>query len=549
MNFIFIIQIFIISWLIKAFKSALFWIYLWQLKEYHVGRLLDHFRTYKGKKTIFNFFVVLKVVLLFSALYSTNLFYLSFLVLFFIYILELVVFLKSVLLRSLKIPKFTLKTVLLTAVSFVLVILFLFWAAELYLQEANWIAFFAFLLIFDILSPLIISLAVLIFQPFFVLFRSSILQKARKKMEQFKDLTVVGITGSYGKTSTKEFLTTILSQKFNVLSTKEHQNSEIGIAQTILKDLNKNQEIFVVEMGSYKKGGISLLSSIVKPKIGVVTGVNEQHLATFGSMENLLSAEGGRELAGSLPKGGSIILNGDNKYCLDLYKRIMRYGLPISAKIYTAKKGKIDSDIWAEDITVKKDSISFVFVSNNKEAAHFNVNVLGSHNVQNILSACLVARELGMNLEEITRAIKNIKQEQAGMLLKKGVHGINIIDSSYSSNPDGVIAELDYLNVFSEKKVIVMPCLIELGKESEKIHENIGKKIAKVCDMAIVTTKERLADIKRGAILNGMPENKIIFSENPKEIFNIITTFCKEDDAVLLEGRVPGSLINLLKER
>ena len=132
--------------------------------------------------------------------------------------------------------------------------------------------------------------------------------------------------------------------------------------------------------------------------------------------------------------------------------------------------------------------------------------------------------------------------------MKRNKIGINIIDSSYSSNPDGVLADLDYLNIFFGKKIIVMPCLIELGKKSAEIHERIGQKIGKICDIAIITTKEHFESIKKGAVYSGMEEKNIIFCENPNDIYSIITMRTAKDDSVLLEGRVPQKLIDLLSE-
>jgi UDP-N-acetylmuramoyl-tripeptide--D-alanyl-D-alanine ligase len=172
--------------------------------------------------------------------------------------------------------------------------------------------------------------------------------------------------------------------------------------------------------------------------------------------------------------------------------------------------------------------------------------VRGKQNVQNLLAAILVAKELNMSMEEIAEAIKDIKEIQAGMTLKEGKHGINIIDSSYSANPDGVLADLDYLSVFPKKKVVVMPCLIELGKKSIEVHKSIGLKIGSICDLAIITTQERFLDIKIGALESGMKEKDIIFCENSDDIYSIITLFCEKGDTVLLEGRVPSKLINLL---
>jgi len=435
---------------------------------------------------------------------------------------------------------------LLSLASLIIVFLFITWVSVFITNDAQALLY---ILVFDIFFVFVVSAIVLAFQPFFVLLRSIILKKASIKMANFKTVygkpKVIAITGSYGKTSTKEFLTAILSKKYNVLCTKEHQNSEIGIANCILNDLKKEHEIFIVEMGSYNKGGISLLCDIVKPDFGIVTGVNEQHLSLFGTMENLLSAEGGGELANALGKNGILFLNGDNRYCLDLYKRA---DLPPvgNRRIYGREKGIVDLDIWTEDISITENQISFVTINKRREIGHFKVNVLGGQNVENLLGAILTARELSMSLTQISEACSEIKEEMAGMIKKTGVHGINVIDSSYSSNPDGALADLDYLNIFSQKKVVVMPCLIELGKKSAEVHYKLGKKIGEICDMCIITTKERFNDIKRGAMETGMKERNIIYCEDSKDIYQTITLLCKKDDTVLLEGRVPEKLIKLL---
>lgn len=501
----FFIAVISIFWIAGTIKLVLFWIYLWQLKNYHIGRFVDHFRTAKGKRIIFSYFTQ-----------------------FFVW--------------RLKKPVFTAKAILLTGVVILITGGYL---ALIINTVVSAFDVLVALVIFNLLTPVIVSAVVLAVQPFFVMMRNGILKKATAKMAQFPNLKVIGITGSYGKTSTKEFLTTILSSKFNVLATPEHKNSEMGIAQTILNDLKPEHEIFIVEMGSYNKGGIKLLCDMVHPSIGIVTGVNQQHLATFGSLENLLSAEGGEELVKSLPSNGLIILNGDNKYCLELYKKVQR----INKKIYTVKKDFIDADIWTEEVTVTTDSLSFLVNSRQKEMVHVNVNILGKQHVQNLLGAMLIAKEFGMSLEEISKACNNIEQKQAGMTLKTGVHSINIIDSSYSSNPDGVMADLEYLAIFPGKKVMVMPCLIELGQKSIEAHIQIGKKIAEACDLAIITTKDKFKEIQMGAVMSGMKESQILLCDKPNEILAHITTFCKEGDVVLLEGRVPKELIRLLNAK
>ncbi len=535
----------LIFWIIRTLKAVLFWIYLWQLKNYHIGRFIDHFRTARGKNALINKISILKIFLLlfFIApiiLNDQGFFVWGLLGLWIVYILETYKTATDFIQKRLKTPVFTKKIVIICFFTLIIFIGFTYFAFNGYFQPA------LYLLIYDIFLPIIISVIILIFQPFFVVARNIKLKKATKKIALFKKLTVIAITGSYGKTATKEFLTTILSSKFNVLSTPEHQNSEIGIAQTILNDLQEKHQIFIVEMGAYNKGGIKLLCDIVKPSIGIVTGVNGQHLATFGSMENLLSAEGGIELAKSLPKNGLIIVNGDNNHCVDLYKNIYKINPNIRKKIYSTTKQKVNTDIFTEDIEVSKDSVTFIAIDKEKEMAQFKVATLGHHQVQNLLAAILTAKQLGMNFSEISQACQNIKPNQIGTSLKTGIYGINIIDSSYSANPDGVMADLDYLNTFVGKRVIVMPCLIELASKSAEIHYQIGKKIAKICDLAIITTKEQFTQIQKGAMENGMTESQILLCDKPEEILNNITIVCKEGDTVLLEGRVSGELIKLL---
>jgi UDP-N-acetylmuramoyl-tripeptide--D-alanyl-D-alanine ligase len=524
--------------------------YLWQLIEYHIGRFLDHFRTNNGKKLIINPLFLVKIVLLILFYLFASRFLAWYSLLSIIYFFESALFLRQVLKKTYKSPIRTTKILFLTFASFVIGIVYF----SLVLIFSPFQLFPFWFLFFDILAPVFISFPVLLFQPLSVFARNIILKKAKDKISKFKDLKVIAITGSYGKTTTKEFLTTILSQKYKVLSTKEHQNSEMGIAKCILNNLSQEHEVFVVEMGSYKKGGIKLLCDITNPKIGIVAGVNEQHLSLFGSLDNLLSAEGGEELAEALKPKGTLILNADNKYCLRLYKKIIGEENQLNLKIYSLSGEKINSDMWAESVSVSKDSISFLTVdnlgNNRKEIAVFRANVLGKQNIQNLLAAILAAKEMNMDLDEISQACLNIKQEQAGIILKPGPHQIDIIDSSYSANPDGVLADLDYLNIFLDsKKVIVMPCLIELGKASADIHEKIGQKIGRVCDMAVITTKECFKNIEKGAMYSGMEKKNIIFCPNPNDIYSLITLFCKKGDVILLEGRVPLKLINLLNNK
>jgi UDP-N-acetylmuramoyl-tripeptide--D-alanyl-D-alanine ligase len=478
-------------WFIRQSKSTLFWIYLWQLKEYHTGRFLDHFRTDKGKNIFLNPLFILKLILVCLFFYYDLLVFFS---VFFIYLIEAPKTLVDVLRKKLKYPVLTKKTILLVFIGLLVEVIFIFllllFNFNKYLADAIFI-----LLVLDVFNPAIVSLIVLMLQPFAVLGRNRILKKAKEKRIGFPNLLVVGITGSYGKTSTKEFLYSILSEKFRVLKTKEHQNSEVGISQCILNDLKAEHEIFIVEMGAYNRGGIKLLCDITKPKIGILTGINEQHLATFGSLENIIKTK--YELIESLPSDGIAFFNAKNKYCPDLYNKT-----GIKKYLYGEK-------------------------------AAFS-------GAENILGAVAVAKELGMTEEEITKAVNKIENKFPGIKIKKGINNLTIIEATYSANPDGIIAHLEYLKTLPGRKIIIMPCLIELGGASKEVHKKIGQKIAEACDLAIITTKDRFKEIQ------GIAGKKAVFIENPKEIFEKIKGFCQPEDVILLESRVPSQLINLL---
>ncbi len=248
-----------------------------------------------------------------------------------------------------------------------------------------------------------------------------------------------------------------------------------------------------------------MLCDIVRPKIGILTGISEQHMATFGSQDNIIKAK--YELVEALPIDGAAFFNGKNKYCLELYK-----------------KTEIKKYLYGQ-----------------------TTRFFGE---ENILGAEAAAKELKMTDKAISKACQKIENKLPGIEQKQGIDDFIVFDASYSANPDSVIGHLEYLRVFPGKKVIVMSCLIELGKASKEVHERIGKKIAEICDLAIITTKDRLKEIKQAAFYgSGIREIHILFMENPKKIFKKIKDFCGTGDIVLLEGRLPQELIKFLTEK
>jgi UDP-N-acetylmuramoyl-tripeptide--D-alanyl-D-alanine ligase len=490
-----VISALIISFLVLT-KALFFWLWLWQLKEYHCRRFKAHFETQPVQKLLSSFWRI-------------------------------------------KFPKLTKKTLFIILYSLVLEFILLVYSLLLPVY-----LFYGGLLILIILSPAIFSLVVFVFQGPTIFFQELLLKRARRKREKFKDLIVVAITGSYGKTSCKEFLYTILSEKFGsgrVLKTERHINAEVGIAKTILRKLKPEHQIFVAEVGAYERGKIAQVCRMLQPRIGILTGINEQHLSTFGSQENIIQAK--FELIENLPLNGVAIFNGDNLFIKSKVKS-QKSNLQVKSQKFCSVLEK--ANLWAEDIQTEKESISFRVFSKDGERVDFAVNLLGGQNVENILLAAACAKELGMSLEEIAAACRKIRPEQGSAQFKKGINGLNIIDATYSANPDGVRADLDYLKLWSGQKILVMPCLIELGKAAKDVHQRIGERVGQVCDLAIITTQDYFQDLKEAAVQAGMPKENILLLEKPRQILEKIKNFCQKDDIILLESRVPSKLVRRL---
>jgi UDP-N-acetylmuramoyl-tripeptide--D-alanyl-D-alanine ligase len=363
------------------------------------------------------------------------------------------------------------------------------------------------------------------------------MRQATKKRKQREDLLVIGTTGSYGKTTTKEFLAHILSQKFNVLKTEAHNNTELAIANTLLRKLKDSHEVFIVEMGAYRRGEIKTLCEMTQPKIGILTGINDQHISLFGSQENII--KGKYELIEALPPKGLAVFNGDNKYCAILYYKTHK-----PKRMYSSFKD--DAEYKISNIAAKENLLRWSITVRGVGTTEFEAPLIGRHYVENCTGAIIIAFELGMNSEEIQGALSTLKPFPHTMELKKGINGIRVIDDSYSGKTAGVFAGLDALSNFSGQKVIVMPTLIELGKDALDIHKDVAKRIAEVCKTAIITGSDFFGPMQEVALANGMTEIDFVYMIDPHKIVDKIKSATKSGDVVLLESRVPRKLLELL---
>jgi UDP-N-acetylmuramoyl-tripeptide--D-alanyl-D-alanine ligase len=384
-----------------------------------------------------------------------------------------------------------------------------------------------------LLGPVYLTLANLLVFPFQALAKAAIVQLASLRLRQRTGLVVVGITGSYGKTSTKEILATILRERYRVCRTAASVNTPVGIARTVLRDLRADDEVFVVEMGAYVRGNIRDLARLARPRIGILTAVGEQHLERFGSVENIAATK--YELIEALPPTGLAVFNGDNAYCRALVARtrhvpVRTYGLQYEDSV---------PDLTATDIETSPQGTTFTLRTQESGDVRCSTALLGRHNVANILAAACVGLELGLSLQEIARGIGKLAPVAHRLQLIEGRGGVTVIDDAYNSNPAGAQAALDVLAEFPGRKVLVTPGMVELGAVADARHTELGRAAAAVCDYVILIGRARTAGIATGALAAGLPAERLVVVPSLKEATARLGRLVAAGDVVLFENDLP----------
>lgn len=277
-------------------------------------------------------------------------------------------------------------------------------------------------------------------------------RKLRKKA--YKKLIKIGITGSYGKTSTKFILKTILSEKYNVLATPESYNTTMGNVKVIREMLKPEHEVFISEMGARYRYDINEICEFVKPQIGIITSIGPQHLESFKNIDNIIDTKS--ELLHALPSDGVVFLPNDDSHCLRLYNKEKR-----KKYIYGLKDKH--ADVYAKDISISENGCSFTAVTKNGEIKCIS-KLLGEHNVQNILGAISIAIHLGLTNEQIENGVKKIEPIPHRLQIISNSNGVTVIDDAFNSNPLGSKEALDILKKFEGRKIIITPGMVELRK-------------------------------------------------------------------------------------
>lgn len=377
-------------------------------------------------------------------------------------------------------------------------------------------------------SPFVIILANVINKPIELSINRYYTNDAKKMLAACPDLTVIGVTGSYGKTSVKYYLNTLLKAKYNVLMTPESYNTPMGVVKTVRGSLKATHEVFICEMGAKYVGDIKELCDIVHPKHGVITSIGPQHLESFKSIDNVIGTK--FELADALPQDGKLFLNLDNEYiAAKASPDAITYGLDSDSK-YKAKL-----------LSVSDKGTTFEVTTPDGETEEFTTKLVGTHNCLNILGAIAISHQLGISLAQLRPQVRRLECVPHRLELSKRA-GMTLIDDSYNSNPSGTRAALETLSFFEGEKILVTPGMVELGEKQEEYNCEFGRNAAKVCDYVALVGERQTKSIYQGLVDEGFDKEKIFVTHTLGEALAKVGGIrTDKKKVVLLENDLPDN--------
>lgn len=522
--------ILLLFWIPQAIRQVAAWLYWWQIKEYRLDRVAVFLSTKNGRRNLGLNLILLKFISVFLSLGLSA----PALVLPILLLLD-VLFFKEVLRRGVRKPVFTQRAINILLTVWLLGFLEISWGL-IYKQS---------FLISILLAESSMILGIFIGVAWTSLISGYIkkieIKRAKKVLLKARPV-VIGVTGSYGKTSTKEFIAHLLSLKFKVAKTEGSQNTEFALARSA-SGISKGTNFFVVEMGAYKKNEIKRLAEIVNPTVGVITGVEPQHLSLFGSLQKIMDTK--FELIEVLPVGGIAIFNLSNRYSKRLYDRAKK--LPAGLKVmgYRISGTASDEVFVSRIVSSEADGVHFV-IEDGQSLHKMFAPVSGEHFVENLTVAIMVARQFGVSWYQIRKGCRNLPQIEKRMRVlnvKKAV----VIDDSFNASPKSFTAAIGYLDFFKDRiKIVVTAGIIELGKETSKIHRNLGKLMSDRVDEIILLDDEYYKDILLG--IGKQKKTKISVVRNTGQLEKEIEDILEKNSALLLEGKMPSVVDKLIEK-
>ena len=341
------------------------------------------------------------------------------------------------------------------------------------------------------------------------------------------DIKVIGITGSNGKTSTKDMVASVLSEKFNVVKTIGNFNNDIGLPTTIF-NIDDTTEVAVLEMGMNNRWEIHSLSKVAKPDYAIITNIGVAHIENLGSQEEIFKAKS--EILDFLSPKGRFFVNGDDAF-------LTRYRTHPAAITYGYGRGcnyKIE-----DEQALGLESSEYNLLKKGGDAMPIYVPVPGSHMVQNSAAAAAVGDVLGLSHEQIAEGIKKFKPSGRRMHIIETDNGMKLIDDSYNSSPDSVLAALEVLMAAAGDTVAILGDMFELGEHSAEMHYKIGEEAAKLCISSIICIGEHSQETYEGAynqILRGASNSKLYHFEDKQQCMDMLSSIVRSGDTILVKA-------------
>lgn len=561
--------------------------YIWQIKEYRVDRIISHLR-YKEESSARNATVnLLQIGMFFSSLiffiYPNNTLLVVPAIVFGSYFLESLNWIQDIVGKRFIRPKVSFRNILITGFAFVVLMLPILLpinfsrnftqrytksvqneildtkqaSLEDFLIQTNssdpdqkgipivilMLMVTSILLIAtDIASPVVVSFFAITTEPLAQYKRRVLISRAKLKVKKHKNFKIVAITGSYGKSTTKELLYSIIKDNFKTAKTRRNFNSTVGVAQETLNNLEKDTEVFIAEMGAYRKGEIKASTEVMPPDISIITTIGAQHLSLFGSMNNLISAKS--EIVRGLKPDGIAILNADNENTFNIASKLKNKTVLFGSDIKVKTK-KNQQLLVAKNIEEGKSGLKFT-IQFGKESINVKTNLHANHNVYNLLAATAAAMELGMDLKSIAAKINTIDLPQIHLNWKKGLNDSQILDDSYNTNPAGFDAALKALGQNKKgRNIVITRGIIELGPKKKEVYKDLCAGVKVYTDIVITSDKDLYSILDKLC-----PEDQIIYTRNDEEMRNIALDMIQNHDKILLEGRLAPRLIDeIITER
>ncbi len=383
-----------------------------------------------------------------------------------------------------------------------------------------------------VVSPLVILLANFLNKPVEKYVTNWFINDAKRILNENSQLTVIGVTGSFGKTSVKFYLQKLLQAEYNVLVTPLNYNTTLGVVRTIRENLKPTHEVFVCEMGAKNVGDIKEICDLVHPKHGVITSIGPQHLESFGSIDNVIKTK--FELSDAVGDDGFVFLNLDNEYIEKQSAKNNRNNVTYGSQNKNALYRAYDIKATAKGSEFKMDI--------DGVTKEFKTSLIGMHNVQNVAGAIAVAHKLGVPVDKIVRQVRALEGVEHRLQLRKSA-ACTIIDDAYNSNPTGAKAALDTLAMFDGAKIIVTPGMVELGAKQYEENKIFGMEIAGVCDFVALVGESQTKPIQDGLKEAGYPASQLFIASDFNEAMTRVYNWNSEgrEKIVLLENDLPDN--------